>query len=485
MADEEIQSPSSPEDITKAPHEPEVVVSAVKKTKGKDDLSTQFANVLTSKITELEKGLNSSNPAEREASKMRRKALRELQKYVTDKSIGIEDKIAYVQSKYTIQVTEFLKMEKHYLEVQKELDTVTKERDKVQVELRKTNTLRDRLEELCRQLQRENRDILEESKRRQEDELKQRQAIQQKFSQAIEDVTSKMDIQQAERARQAEENEALRVKLGDVLQQFDTYTQLITSKDLEVKLSNAKLEQQQALSTQILARIDLLQNANDSLSKMNEVMKEELEHHFAVKQQNAFLQEANKDLKTQLDTYADRFSEFHSTITKSNEAFVTLRKEMDSSNKKRSHLLKEHEVLKRRHEKSEEENTLLRKQMERIKVAATITSEADSGADTASMAVNGSDVAEEVRKLRLQKDRLEGLCRALQAQVKAYKSGSSPEVSFQGLAGDGNRGSDSSQSSDLQPGAVLSDGTETETGKSPEEVTPSLDRIDFADAQPL
>jgi hexokinase len=54
------------------------------------------------------------------------------------------------------------------------------------MELRKTNTLRDRLEELCRQLQRENRDILEESKRRQEEELKQRQAIQQKFSQAIE-----------------------------------------------------------------------------------------------------------------------------------------------------------------------------------------------------------------------------------------------------------------------------------------------------------
>jgi hypothetical protein len=68
------------------------------------------------------------------------------------------------------------------------------------------------------------------------------------------DVTAKMDIQQAERARQAEENEALRVKLGDVLQQFNTYTQLINSKDLEVKLSNAKLEQQQALSTQILAR---------------------------------------------------------------------------------------------------------------------------------------------------------------------------------------------------------------------------------------
>ena len=55
----------------------------------------------------------------------------------------------------------------------------------VQVELRKTNVLRDRLEELCRQLQRENREALEESKRRQEEDIRQRQAVQIKFSAAI------------------------------------------------------------------------------------------------------------------------------------------------------------------------------------------------------------------------------------------------------------------------------------------------------------
>ena len=55
----------------------------------------------------------------------------------------------------------------------------------MQLELRKTNTLRDRLEELSRQLQRENKEVLEESRRRKEEEMKQRQALQQKFSQAI------------------------------------------------------------------------------------------------------------------------------------------------------------------------------------------------------------------------------------------------------------------------------------------------------------
>ena len=76
--------------------------------------------------------------------------------------------------------------------------------------------LRDRLEELCRQLQRENREVLEESKRRQEEEIKQRQALQAKFSTAIDDVTVKLDAQQAERNKQLTENDDLRVKLGEV-----------------------------------------------------------------------------------------------------------------------------------------------------------------------------------------------------------------------------------------------------------------------------
>ena len=58
--------------------------------------------------------------------------------------------------------------------------------------------------------------MLDESKRQKEEELKQRQAHAAKFSAAIEDVSAKMDIQQAERSKQLAENDALRVKLGEV-----------------------------------------------------------------------------------------------------------------------------------------------------------------------------------------------------------------------------------------------------------------------------
>ena len=152
--------------------------------------SADFALVLNSKISELEsRGGTGCTSAERDSVKARRKGLRELQKFVTDKANSLEDKIAFVQAKYTLQVhaamqlrgggspmqdrqmhvddpgqpkfirphhrgdvvscrswgiprydivapwcfaqvTDFLRMEKHYFEVQKDLDLVTKERDK-------------------------------------------------------------------------------------------------------------------------------------------------------------------------------------------------------------------------------------------------------------------------------------------------------------------------------------------------------------------
>lgn len=50
-----------------------------------------------------------------------------------------------------------------------------------------------------------------------------------------------------------------------------TCGRLLHGKDLEVQLANAKLEQQQHLSSQLLAKAELLQQANENLSQANEV----------------------------------------------------------------------------------------------------------------------------------------------------------------------------------------------------------------------
>ena len=51
-------------------------------------------------------------------------------------------------------------------------------------------------------------------------------------------------------------------------------------------------------------------------------MKQELEHHFTVKEHNEMLRRANTELKAQLDSYSDKFTDFQGTLTKSNEVSV-------------------------------------------------------------------------------------------------------------------------------------------------------------------
>lgn len=57
-------------------------------------------------------------------------------------------------------------------------------------------------------------------------------------------MSVKIEAQAQERQKLVDENDMLRGKLGDVLKQFETFNQLLTSKDLELQLANAKLEKQ-------------------------------------------------------------------------------------------------------------------------------------------------------------------------------------------------------------------------------------------------
>ena len=52
---------------------------------------------------------------------------------------------------------------------------------------------------------------------------------------------------------------------------------------------------------------------------LQQVMRKELEHHLVIKEQNVLLHDNNKELKSQIETYCDKFSDFQSTLTKSNE----------------------------------------------------------------------------------------------------------------------------------------------------------------------
>jgi hypothetical protein len=77
------------------------------------DLSQEFVSSLASRIEEIEKAAaGNGGPAEREAVKARRKQLKEIIKFCSDKANSAEDRIAFVQSKYSTQLADLLRFER-------------------------------------------------------------------------------------------------------------------------------------------------------------------------------------------------------------------------------------------------------------------------------------------------------------------------------------------------------------------------------------
>lgn len=68
-------------------------------------VTQEVVSALSSKIEEFEKTLQSGSSAEKEVAKARKKAVREVLKYVGDRSISQEDRISFLQNKYVQQVS--------------------------------------------------------------------------------------------------------------------------------------------------------------------------------------------------------------------------------------------------------------------------------------------------------------------------------------------------------------------------------------------
>lgn len=201
------------------------------------------------------------------------------------------------------------------------------------------------------------------------EEQQKRQDLSKKFHTTIKEITTKMEEQGEERMKQLKENETLREKLKNLAEQYQIreqhYATQMKAKDLERQLLEAKLKQQADIALQ-------------------EALKAQ-----AYKEQIASLAKTEGELRNQLSLYAEKFEQFQDTLTKSNDVFATFKQEMERMTKTIKQREKENAALKKKSEQSDitlielvEERNGLRKQLETVKA---------------------------------QKLKLEGLCRALQA----------------------------------------------------------------------
>lgn len=265
------------------------------------------------------------------------------------------------------------KLERELADSHQKYLQVVMERDTALVELRKNVAVREKLESLCRELQRQNKILTDECKKVSTEGQQKRLDLSTKFHDAIKDASTKL-------GEQRDENEMLRQNLKQFSEQYELreqqFMQQIKKKTLELQLAEVKLQQQLEASCQEQAKVKLY---TEQISQ---------------------LLETEKNLRLQLAADGEKFQQFQETLTKSNEVFESFKKEMEKMAKTIKDLNRENNFLKRKCEKTDVSLIELVDEREKVK--------------------------KQLEKTKNQKEKLESLCRSLQAERKQQSDTNTP-----------------------------------------------------------
>nr|XP_015877152.2 beta-taxilin isoform X2 [Ziziphus jujuba var. spinosa] len=266
------------------------------------------------------------------------------------------------------------KSEKEFLEFTLKYQQVLAERDAA-------IAVRDKLESLCRELQRQNKILMDECKRVSTEGQSLRLDLSAKFQDAIKDVGNKLEEQKDECLSQLKENEMLRSNLKQLADQYalseQQHAQRLKQKELELQIADLKIKQHEEKLVQEQSQMKLYA------------------------EQVSQLLATEKNLRLQLTADGEKFQQFQDALLKSNEVFETFKQEIEKMAKSIKELKKENLFLKNKTDKSDITLIELVDEREQLK--------------------------KRLERTRNQKEKLESLCRSLQAERKENSGSNSSD----------------------------------------------------------
>ncbi|KAJ5949188.1 hypothetical protein N7454_000772 [Penicillium verhagenii] len=343
-----------------------------KKNKGKKTTDpSETSKLLAAKISQLEQDAVGEKEQEAEIEREVKKATRDLNQLLNTMESPMT-RLEAVSKKYTELLADMKKLDRDYAKSKKRSDQLQKEQEKGKSEYGKTVTMKDKLEKLCRELTKENKKVKDENKRLDDTEKKARLIVNERLDSLLYDIQDVMAAKGNPRNEKVDIDldEALRVKLKTISEQFDTrelhYKGLLRSKDSEIQSLASKYEEQRRSAD------------NESIRGR------------ALSAQVSTFSHTEAELRSQLNIYVEKFKQVEDTLNNSNELFLTFRKEMEEMSKKTKRLEKENHNLNRKHEQTNR-NIL-------------------------EMAEERTRNQEELERWRRKCQHLEALCRRMQAQ---------------------------------------------------------------------
>lgn len=286
----------------------------------------------------------------------------------------VEDKVKQLKDKCVALLQSSKNEQREALLFKRKSTQAAKDKESAIMEMNRSISVKENLETLCRELQRQNKLVMEESRNVAEQEQQKRTDLSEKFQTTISDVSTRLDEQGKERIEQFQENERLKEKLKTFAEQYELreqqFAHQLKTKDLEHQLVQAKLNHQQEIGKQEGTKLEAYQK--------------ELETRLLTE----------KELRQQLVVYNEKFETFQETLSKSNEVFGTFKKEMDKMSKTIRKQDKENLDLKKKAQKCDLELISLYQERDQYKG--------------------------EAEKAQSQNSSLQSLCKTLQGERKKH-----------------------------------------------------------------
>ncbi|WQF79581.1 Putative Taxilin family [Colletotrichum destructivum] len=309
-------------------HAPATSLKKGKQKKAVD--SNESAKLLAQRITQLEQESAGEKDQEAEIEREVKRANRDLAQQVA--KMSDLQKIEHLTRRSSELLADMRRVERENQKNKKRGDALQKEKDANRTELSKTVGLKEKLEKLCRELQRDNNKYKNENKTLQDNLKHNSSAYDEKHAALL----AKLEGIQEEKDHPRKQvvdmsvDTLFRNRFKSFIEQYELrelhFHSLMRTKELEVQYNMARYEREKKLAEAEATRARNLQNQVQTFTK------------------------TESELRNQLNVYVDKFKQVEDTLNNSNDLFLTFRKEMEDMSKKTKRLERENETMKRKHE---------------------------------------------------------------------------------------------------------------------------------------
>ncbi|KAK2726917.1 alpha-taxilin-like isoform X2 [Artemia franciscana] len=243
-----------------------------------------------------------------------------------------EKKIEVLSTKLAQSLEECKNTQIKVKTLEKSQQTLLRDKENLQAEHSKAVLSRSRMESLCRELQRQNKAVKEESLSRAREEEERRKEVSNKFQSTLNEVTAMLQQNNERNTKLREENSDMAAKLKLLCDQYAVREQqvekLAKEYDLERNLSSARVAK---------LRMEVADEKETMLREKQTLLLELTESN----RKCQLLQQELIGVRSQLSLYTEKYEEFQQTLSSSNKTFNGFKEQMDKMTKKLKSLEKE------------------------------------------------------------------------------------------------------------------------------------------------